>query len=57
MVEQGWKFDFISPRGGYTPIDPTSLQMGPDKIDWKCYADPTFRSLIANTLKPSEVKA
>ncbi len=57
MVDHGWTFDFVSPLGGYTPLDPISLQMAPNEIDWKWYSDPTFRKLLANTLKPSEVKA
>ena len=28
LVKAGWHVDFVSPRGGYTPIDPVSLQLG-----------------------------
>ena len=56
LVKKGIQIDFASPRGGYTPIDPSSLQMSVQPVDWEYYADPKFRSKLANTLKPSEVK-
>ena len=35
-----YAYDLVSPRGGYTPIDPVSLQTAPNEIDWKYYACP-----------------
>lgn len=53
LVNDGWHVDFVSPRGGYTPIDPVSLQMGTDDIVWKWYADTAFRHKLGHTHKPS----
>lgn len=57
LIPAGWEFDYVSPRGGYTPLDPVSLQMAPNEVDWKWYADAGFRKSIGNTLTPSEIKA
>lgn len=57
LIKAGWEIDFVSPQGGYTPIDPVSL--GKDvmtEADWHYYADPVFRHKLGSTLKPSEVK-
>lgn len=47
----------MSPRGGYTPIDPISLQTEVSESEWHYYADPVFRNGLGNALKPSDVKA
>jgi hypothetical protein len=47
----------VSPKGGFTPIDPLSLQLRTDEIDWKVYADPFFRLKIGNTFKPSDINS
>lgn len=26
LAKDGWSIDLVSPKGGYTPIDPSSLQ-------------------------------
>ena len=57
MVNAGKKVDFVSPRGGYTPLDPVSIQQFVQPVDWKYYADETFRNKLADTLKPEEVNA
>jgi putative intracellular protease/amidase len=56
LVPAGWEFDYVSPRGGYTPLDPVSLQMAPNDVDWKWYADAGFRKQLANTLTPADIK-
>ncbi|AKK74480.1 peptidase C56 [Chryseobacterium gallinarum] len=56
LHEKGYEIDFVSPKGGYTPLDPVSLQMFVQPVDWKYYADPTFREKLGNTLKPEEIK-
>jgi putative intracellular protease/amidase len=33
VKEVGYEVDFVSPKGGYTPIDPHSLAMA-EPIDW-----------------------
>ena len=55
LVKAGWTVDIVSPKGGYTPLDPMSLQQGMDAVNWKYYADPEFRHVLGNTKKPSEI--
>lgn len=50
----GYQVDYVSPRGGYTPIDPHSLAMA-DPIDWEWYQNKQFMNRLGATLKPSEV--
>ncbi|TLP65240.1 MULTISPECIES: type 1 glutamine amidotransferase domain-containing protein [Pseudomonas] len=56
VQQAGFEVDFVSPAGGYVPIDPHSLQMAPD-LDWQWYDDNTFMSRLGATLSPSQVKA
>ncbi len=48
--------DYVSPLGGYTPIDPHSLAMD-DETDWQWYQDPAFMVRLGATLKPSEINS
>jgi putative intracellular protease/amidase len=50
----GYAVDYVSPEGGYTPIDPHSLAMA-ESVDWEWYQDKTFMSRLGKTLKPNEV--
>jgi len=50
----GYQVDYVSPRGGYTPIDPHSLAMA-EPVDWEWYQKKEFMNRLGNTLKPSEV--
>lgn len=50
----GYQVDYVSPKGGYTPIDPHSLAMA-DDTDWQWYQDAAFMARLGNTLKPGEV--
>lgn len=52
----GYAVDYVSPQGGYTPIDPHSLSMA-QPIDWEWYHDKVFMNRLGTTLKPSEVNA
>lgn len=52
----GYTVDYLSPGGGYVPIDPHSLQLAAD-IDWQWYTDKTFMNRLGNTLSPGQVKA
>lgn len=54
VEEAGYKVDYISPKGGYTPIDPHSLTMA-DDIDWSWYHDKAFMNRLGAALKPNEV--
>jgi len=54
-VEQaGYAVDYVSPSGGYVPIDPHSLQMAPD-LDWQWYGTKQFMTRLGNTLSPGQV--
>ena len=56
-VEQaGYAVDYVSPLGGYVPVDPHSLQMAPD-LDWQWYDDKQFMTRLGTTLSPGQVKA
>lgn len=50
----GYQVDYVSPRGGYTPIDPHSLAMA-DDTDWAWYQTKEFMNRLGSTLKPSDV--
>jgi putative intracellular protease/amidase len=54
VEEAGYELDYVSPEGGYTPIDPHSLEMA-DPIDWEWYQKKEFMNRLGATLKPSEV--
>jgi putative intracellular protease/amidase len=54
VEEAGYEVDFISPKGGYTPIDPHSLAMA-DPTDWQWYQNKEFMNRLGRTLKPTEV--
>jgi len=51
----GYEVDYVSPKGGYTPIDPHSLAMA-DSTDWEWYQRKEFMNRLGTTLKTSEVK-
>ena len=52
----GYAVDYVSPQGGYTPIDPHSLAADmASPIDWQWYHDKAFMNRLGATLKPSEV--
>ncbi len=53
----GFAVDYVSPQGGYTPIDPHSLaaDMAAD-IDWEWYHNKAFMNRLGATLKPSQIK-
>lgn len=50
----GYQVDYVSPRGGYTPIDLHSLAMA-EPVDWEWYQKKEFMNRLGKTLKPSEV--
>lgn len=52
----GYTVDFVSPRGGYTPIDPHSLAMA-EPVDWEWYLDKAFMNRLGTTLRPDQVRA
>ncbi|MBF8758279.1 type 1 glutamine amidotransferase domain-containing protein [Pseudomonas guariconensis] len=56
VQKAGYAVDYVSPMGGYVPIDPHSLQMAPE-LDWQWYDDKAFMNRLGNTLTPGQVKA
>lgn len=50
----GFAVDYVTPNGGYTPIDPHSLALA-EPIDWEWYRNRAFMNRLGATLKPSEV--
>ncbi|MNH11794.1 chaperone protein HchA [compost metagenome] len=56
VEKAGYEVDYVSPQGGYVPVDPHSLQMAPD-LDWQWYDDKRFMSRLGATLSPGLVKA
>lgn len=55
MVKMNYEVDFVSPAGGYVPIDPVSIKYA-DSIDYKWYKDRDFIDrALAKTQKPQEI--
>lgn len=52
----GYAVDYVSPKGGYTPIDPHSLAMA-DAVDWEWYQNKAFMNKLGATMAPNQVKA
>ena len=50
----GYTVDYVSPKGGYTPIDPHSLAMA-EPVDWEWYQNKAFMNRLGSTLPPSAV--
>ena len=55
VEKAGYKVDYVSPAGGYVPIDPHSLTLAAD-IDWTWYNDKAFMNRLGGTLSPGQVK-
>lgn len=55
MSQNGIGVDYVSPEGGYVPLDPASLtQM--DDLNWTYYGDQSFRQkYLAHSLAPVQV--
>lgn len=56
VEKAGYTVDYVSPAGGYVPIDPHSLSMAQD-IDWQWYNDKAFMNRLGSSLNPGQVKA
>lgn len=55
IQKYGIEADFISPLGGYVPLDPYSMKFK-DKVDYKWYSDKTFITrALAESLKPTGI--
>ncbi|WEK28678.1 MAG: type 1 glutamine amidotransferase domain-containing protein [Candidatus Pseudomonas phytovorans] len=56
VEKAGHTVDYVSPEGGYVPVDPHSLHMAPD-LDWQWYDDKRFMTRLGTSLSPGQVKA
>ena len=54
VEEAGYAVDYVSPKGGYTPIDPHSLSMAID-VDWEWYQKKAFMDRLGATVHPSQI--
>ncbi|MCI0913794.1 type 1 glutamine amidotransferase domain-containing protein [Pseudomonas putida] len=54
VQQAGHTVDYVSPSGGYVPIDPHSLQMAPE-LDWRYYTDKAFMNRLGASLSPGQV--
>lgn len=54
VEKAGYEVDYLTPNGGYTPIDPHSLALA-EPIDWAWYHNRDFMNRLGATHKPSEV--
>lgn len=57
VIKAGFEVDFISPKGGYVPVDPHSLKSYFLKeSDWYWYHNDDFRHrALSHTLQPEQV--
>lgn len=56
MEKAGFEIDYVSSKGGYTPIDPHSLgNEFMTEVDWKYYTDYKFMNKLGNTLSVDQV--
>lgn len=57
IKKHGLEADFVSPKGGYVPLDPYSMKFA-DEVDYKWYQNNEFvRRAMAETKKPTEINA
>ncbi|MCE7761107.1 type 1 glutamine amidotransferase domain-containing protein [Pseudomonas putida] len=56
VEKAGYTVDYVSPEGGYVPVDPHSLQMA-DDLDWQWYDDKRFMTRLGTSLSPGQVMA
>lgn len=58
MEKEGYKVDYVSPKGGNAPIDPQSLQAEQmTELDWDYYSNNDFLNKLGATLSADEVNA
>jgi putative intracellular protease/amidase len=51
----GYQVDYVSPEGGYIPIDPHSLALA-DETDWQWYQNRAFMDRLGTTLRTGQIK-
>jgi len=56
FTKAGYQVDFVTPKGGYAPVDPKSVeQFSNDKICTEFLADEKMKNRLQETLNPSQV--
>ena len=56
MEKEGHKVDYVSPKGGFTPIDPHSLQQDQmTELDWQYYLNNDFLNKLGATLSADDI--
>ena len=56
MENHGYQIDYVSPQGGYTPIDPHSLEADMmTSLDWQYYQNRSFMHQLGNTLAANSI--
>ena len=56
VEKEGYKVDYVSPKGGHTPIDPHSLQADQmTELDWQYYSNNDFLNKLSTTLSADDV--
>ena len=56
IEKAGIEIDYVSSKGGYTPIDPHSLEAASmSLLDWEYYTNHNFMNKLGNTLSVDEV--
>ncbi|MFV0559670.1 MAG: type 1 glutamine amidotransferase domain-containing protein [Enterococcus sp.] len=55
LVKNNISVDFVSPKGGYVPVEPQSI-LSMDATDWTYYKNEEFRNrALGNTFSPDQV--
>mgnify|MGYP004469012561 CR=1 FL=1 len=57
MSQNGIAVDYVSPTGGFVPLDPESLAVSQmDALNWSYYGDDSYREkFLANSLAPEAI--
>lgn len=56
MEKEGYQIDFVSPKGGHTPLDPHSLQADQmTELDWQYYSNDDFLNKLSTTLSADAI--
>lgn len=56
MEKEGYQIDYVSPKGGHTPLDPHSLQAEQmTELDWQYYSNDDFLNKLSTTLSADAI--
>ena len=56
VEKEGYKIDYVSPKGGFTPIDPHSLEADQmTELDWNYYSNNELLTKLGTTLSADEI--